>query len=540
MPDDELRNAIHGIVARLQSDFEAELGRLRNRLRAEKDAALSDARVQADARAAEEAARSAEAAARAVEVEWSAKLDAARADWQVRLQADLDEQKAEAERRLAVETSRVRAEVEQAAVDSANRVREEMDRAILESTARVRDEMEQAAMHSSVRLREEMEEAAAKSTAGIREEMEQALTDERARAIAIEAERTRGQRELAAERDRLAGEIEAERQAARALAAELEQAKEIASQLQEARTAIASLTAAKEVLTDERDSAQTSLASLREAPAEPVITAALVAERQAQLDATERLLAAVRTLDSARTLTDTLTALTSAAGTLAPRAALLVVNGEEIHGWRAAGFPGLSPASLRLPTAAGGLLATAITSASAVSTAQAPAPAFAALPAGRAGLAIPVIVGGQTVAVLYADDGVEGESEAPAAWPEAMQILAAHASACVSKITAMRITQAMRVGPTTGAGRPAATEDESSARRYARLLVSEIKLYNESAVRLGREKRDILSRLRPEINRARRLFDERVSPSLGARATYFQEELVHTLADGDSELLGSA
>jgi hypothetical protein len=83
-------------------------------------------------------------------------------------------------------------------------------------------------------------------------------------------------------------------------------------------------------------------------------------------------------------------------------------------------------------------------------------------------------------------------------------------------------------------------EEDSSARRYARLLVSEIKLYNEAAVRAGRQKRDLLTRLAPEIERARRLYEERVSPAIGARAAYFQQELVHTLADGDSALLGNA
>ena len=99
----------------------------------------------------------------------------------------------------------------------------------------------------------------------------------------------------------------------------------------------------------------------------------------------------------------------------------------------------------------------------------------------------------------------------------------------------------MRVGPATPpAAGSAGPEEDSSARRYARLLVSEIKLYNEAAVRTGREKRDLLSRLGPEIERARRLYEERVSPAVGARAAYFQQELVHTLADGDSALLGGA
>jgi hypothetical protein len=78
----------------------------------------------------------------------------------------------------------------------------------------------------------------------------------------------------------------------------------------------------------------------------------------------------------------------------------------------------------------------------------------------------------------------------------------------------------------------------ASARRYARLLVSEIKLYNESAVMEGRSRRDLLVRLGPEIDRARRLFEQRVPASVAGRADYFQQELIQTLAGGDPSLLG--
>jgi len=82
-----------------------------------------------------------------------------------------------------------------------------------------------------------------------------------------------------------------------------------------------------------------------------------------------------------------------------------------------------------------------------------------------------------------------------------------------------------------------ATEDEiQSARRYARLLVSEIKLYNEGAVRVGRERRDLRARLGDEIDRARRLYEQRIGTAVPDRETYFHQELVQTLADGDPSL----
>jgi len=84
-----------------------------------------------------------------------------------------------------------------------------------------------------------------------------------------------------------------------------------------------------------------------------------------------------------------------------------------------------------------------------------------------------------------------------------------------------------------------AADDDQAARRYAKLLVSEIKLYNEVAVRVGREKRDLLTRLQPEVERARRLYEERVPAAVAGRRQYFQQELLHTLADGDPSLLGN-
>ena len=175
-----------------------------------------------------------------------------------------------------------------------------------------------------------------------------------------------------------------------------------------------------------------------------------------------------------------------------------------------------------------------------------PAPDFAALPPNRAAIAVPITVDGVTVAVLYADDAASGEHPAPASWPETVQILGRHASACVAYLTAMRTAQASRFIEATAGKRgsesaddPSNSSDEDSgARRYARLLVSEIKLYNEGAVRAGREKRDLLTRLREEIERARRLYEERVPAAVTARHAYFQQELVQTLAGGDPACLG--
>lgn len=80
----------------------------------------------------------------------------------------------------------------------------------------------------------------------------------------------------------------------------------------------------------------------------------------------------------------------------------------------------------------------------------------------------------------------------------------------------------------------------NDARRFARLLVSEIKLYNEQKVSEGRNQSDIYDRLREDIDRSRQMYDKRVAPPVAARHDYFHQELVNTLAEGDPAKLGGS
>ncbi len=90
--------------------------------------------------------------------------------------------------------------------------------------------------------------------------------------------------------------------------------------------------------------------------------------------------------------------------------------------------------------------------------------------------------------------------------------------------------------PVAGGGGDGAAQEE--ARRLARLLVSEIRLYNEEQVEEGRRNRDIYFRLRDEIDRSRKMYDERIAPEVRAGSDYFTEELIRRLADGDPDALG--
>jgi hypothetical protein len=80
----------------------------------------------------------------------------------------------------------------------------------------------------------------------------------------------------------------------------------------------------------------------------------------------------------------------------------------------------------------------------------------------------------------------------------------------------------------------------ADARRTARLLISEIKLYHEEELRAGREHSDIYERLRKEIEFGRETYASRVPKAVKTNRDYFHEELVRILGENDISRLGPA
>jgi hypothetical protein len=77
------------------------------------------------------------------------------------------------------------------------------------------------------------------------------------------------------------------------------------------------------------------------------------------------------------------------------------------------------------------------------------APAFAALPAGRESLAIPIAMGAQVVGVLYADQGSAMNRDQPVGvtWPETLEVLTRHAARCLEALTAFKAARALTERP---------------------------------------------------------------------------------------------
>jgi hypothetical protein len=367
--------------------------------------------------------------------------------------------------------------------------------------------------------------------------------------------------------------------------------------------------------------------------------------------------AAIDDIDNQRTQADILRMLVNHSAGFAPRVAFFVVRGDQISGWRARGLQGSvgdeAVTSIRLPLQSDTLLSEAVVSHGTFSgtadSHRGNSEVLEALghEAPQRVVAVPLVVRGKSVAVLYADSA---ELEPEVVNVEALETLVRVAGMAVELLAVSRTAPAARpaspepavqvkeqeappaVAPpveaapeTAPAEEPAPSEpppavqeevapepeyvaapepafvpqpepepepvyepvpepfaatpsvpqpepvassapyvaplgttrrygtndielpvdvsdDEkrlhNDARRFARLLVSEIKLYNEQKVREGRVQYDIYERLREDIDRSREMYEKRVAPPVAARFDYFHHELVNTLAEGDPAKLG--
>jgi hypothetical protein len=77
------------------------------------------------------------------------------------------------------------------------------------------------------------------------------------------------------------------------------------------------------------------------------------------------------------------------------------------------------------------------------------------------------------------------------------------------------------------------------AHRFARLLVDEIKLYNQVKVSEGRKHKDLYDRLKEDIEKSRATYQKRYGNTAAGGADYFSQELVRSLAEDDTSIMGA-
>jgi len=541
----QYEQAIADVRRQASTDAERDVAARLESARAEWDSALASILETTRAETRQQADEAARAQRRALELQLQQQLEQTvqHAVNSVRKSSELEiealrrrvdqDVKAERQRGLAaLEEERGRAEGE--------RVRAEEERARLQQALEAERTRALAALEEERGRASAIEGERARLHADLEAERQRGLAiveEERGRlAEAVDGERQRALKELETERARARTEVETVQQL---LEAEIASAKAEAAVAQEATAEAEARATAAEAAAAAAESTATAAHAAAEAAAARAAAAAAavpVAPPTSSVPASlARVPHALREVDAATSLSATLEALLHHAGAIAGRAALFLVNGDRLKSWKTIDIPEIDAQTVESPINGRDLLARAIQQGHATTASDTlPAPPFARLPADRPALAVPVMINGRAVAVIYADGGA---ADPPAGWTEGVDLVARHVSAVAALRAAMRTLDVLRGGAPDPA-LPGNGNGEESARRYARLLVSEIKLYNEGAVRVGRQQRDLRQRLRDEIDRALRLYEERVPPAVGARDQYFQQELVQTLADGDPTLLG--
>ena len=258
----------------------------------------------------------------------------------------------------------------------------------------------------------------------------------------------------------------------------------------------------------------------------------------------------------------------------APRAAVYLLRDGRFKGWSSIGYSANAGQSQRQTTApadSGWLASLAAEEDVRWRTLSAgeSAPDFGQ-PRGAEAVGLPVRVGGKSVAILVAERHAAEEPWSPAALAILCQaarlrleldlawrrlksqspttaVVAPSAPAAAAPLaaplaaTAVATATASATEIATWSGVAAGTADadprREEARRYARLVATDIRLYNEEAVVVGRRERDLSRRLGEQLQRGRDSFSHRF-PDLGSDGMKLLDDAyVQVLAGGDPSLI---
>lgn len=319
--------------------------------------------------------------------------------------------------------------------------------------------------------------------------------------------------------------------------------------------------------------AQEAEAALAEAQAKPA-----KAEHAPGAAPTDLLNAAAATIADANSQAEILKATLDGIGQFAARTALYVVKGGQLTGWQSRGFADDGAIKGSQLSASSGLAGRAMNDREPVSAAAAEFDQDFVNKHGNPvdgnATVLPLVVRDKVSAVVYVDAGAEGRADLSAVrvlvrtaamWLEILALrksagtAEAEAPAAVASAAAAEPAPAPAPPPMAAAAAapapsapptPAGGADLSAlsaedqevhkkAKRFAKLLVDEIKLYNQKKVEEGKKNRDLYSRLKEDIDKSRQTYEKRWGSSAAGSANYFQSELVRILADNDAGLMGA-
>jgi hypothetical protein len=125
----------------------------------------------------------------------------------------------------------------------------------------------------------------------------------------------------------------------------------------------------------------------------------------------------------------------------------------------------------------------------------------------------------------------------------AVEVPIASASAAQAPAAEMDppLAESLPANASTGASALSSEDEEvhRKAQRFARLLVDEIKLYNQAKVAEGRKNKDLYDRLKEAIEKSRSTYQKRYGNTVAASGNYFQHEIIRSLAEDDLSIMGA-
>jgi len=301
---------------------------------------------------------------------------------------------------------------------------------------------------------------------------------------------------------------------------------------------------------------------------------------------TDLLSGAVTAIQEGTSQSEILRRLLEGTARFAGRVALFVVKGGAVNGWQGIGFEdndAVRNVSLESSTGlAGEAVQGRSIAAGSITDFDQNFAEMMSPPSQNNCVVLPLVVKDKVAAVIYADGGLSGQGTMDASamtaltrfaalWLEVNALRKTGSSAAASSMpipmpmddgqpayTEATTSNAMVSAAAGAASSPTAAAavatpmaqpstpagDESDlhkkAKRFAKLLVEEIKLYNQPKVADGKQNHDLYDRLREDIEKSRATYDKRYGDSPVAAADYFTQELIRILADSDVSLMGAS
>ena len=284
---------------------------------------------------------------------------------------------------------------------------------------------------------------------------------------------------------------------------------------------------------------------------------------------TDVLNSAVSSLQDGEAQPEILRSLLEGAAKFSGRAALFVIRGGTATGWQGRGFDDDDGIKKFSVDTSNGLASRAVQDRmpAAAAAAEFDSKFVSAVgnPNDGNAVVLPLVVKEKVAALVYADAGTGDGTLDPSAlhllvrsagqWLEMLALRKAGGGAAAAEPEKEAQLEASPQAPARAAEPPPppppppaaeepeiAAEDQEvhkKAKRFAKLLVDEIKLYNQAKVTEDRQKHDLYDRLKEDIEKSRTTYEKRYGQTAAASGDYFSREVLRILAENDASLMGA-